>query len=77
MIVRWAETGRVPPDKGVIVTAAAFPAGLRTVRTEFTDVVSTSAVPTICEVPVALPATVYGRSAPLSVGKGNSICILC
>ena len=35
VIVRCAETGRAPPASGVIVRAAAFSAGLRTVRTEF------------------------------------------
>jgi hypothetical protein len=46
VITRWADTGRVPPARGVIVIAEGFPAGLRTVRMEFTAVVSTSAVPT-------------------------------
>ena len=39
MITRCADTGRVPPAKGVIVSAAALPAGLRTVKIELTDVV--------------------------------------
>jgi hypothetical protein len=36
---KCAETGRVPPAKGVIVKAGVFPAGLRTVKIEFTLVV--------------------------------------
>lgn len=59
----------VPPARGVIVNAAALPAGFLTVKTELTDVVSTKAIPTICNVPVALPATVYDKSAPLSVNN--------
>ena len=58
VITRCADTGRVPPAKGVIVRAAALPAGLRTVNIELTVVVVTTAIPTICEVPVARPATV-------------------
>ena len=58
VITRCAETGRVPPARGVMVSAAALPAGLRTVRTELTAVVVTTAIPTICDVPVARPATV-------------------
>ena len=38
VITRGADTGRVPPAKGVIVSAAALPAGLRTVKIELTDV---------------------------------------
>ena len=47
VITRCADTGRVPPARGVMVRAAAFPAGLRTVRTELTAVVVTIAIPTI------------------------------
>ena len=32
-MTRCADTGRVPPARGVMVSAAAFPAGLRTNRT--------------------------------------------
>ena len=39
MITRCADTGRVPPARGVTVSAAAFPAGLRTVRTEFVAII--------------------------------------
>ena len=53
VITRCADTERVPPARGVMVSAAAFPAGLRTVRTEFVAVVVTTAIPTICDVPVA------------------------
>ena len=52
VITRCAETGRVPPASGVIVRAAAVPAGFRTVRTELMTVVSTIAILTIWEVPV-------------------------
>ena len=58
MITRCAETGRVPPARGVMVRVAAVPSGLRTVRTELTAVVSTMAMPTIWDTPVARPATV-------------------
>lgn len=58
VITRCADTGRVPPARGVMVSAAALPSGLRTVRTELVDVVVTTAIPTICDVPVARPATV-------------------
>lgn len=43
----WAETGCVPPASGVIVSAAALPAGLRTVRMALIIVVFTIAMPTI------------------------------
>ena len=48
--------------EGVIVSVAALPAGLRTVRTELTAVVVIIAIPTILDVPVARPATVYSKS---------------
>ena len=57
-ITRCADTGRVPPARGVTVSAVALPAGVRTVRIEFTVVVDTTAIPTICDVPVARPTTV-------------------
>ena len=41
VITKWAETGRVPPTRGVMVSAEALPAGLRTVRTELIAVVVT------------------------------------
>ena len=47
VITRCADTGRVPPARGVMVSAAALPAGLRTVRIELTAVVVTTAIPTI------------------------------
>lgn len=47
MITRWAETGSVPPDIGVIVRAAALSAGFLTVNIEFIAVVSTIATPII------------------------------
>ena len=62
VITKCADTGRVPPARGVMVSAAAFPVGLRTVKTEFTAEVVTTAIPTICDVPVARPATVSDRS---------------
>ena len=43
MITRWAETGLVPPARGVIVSAAALPAGFRTVKMELIEVVVTMA----------------------------------
>ena len=58
VITRWADTGRVPPATGVMVSAAAVPSGLRTVRMELTEVVCTRAIPTIWVVPPARPATV-------------------
>jgi len=66
-MTRCAETGRVPPESGVIVNAAELPAGFRTVKIEFIAVVVTIAMPTICEAPVALPTTVYARSSPFNV----------
>ena len=67
MITRCADTGRVPPARGVTVSAAAFPAGLRTVKIEFVVVVDIIAIPTISEVPVARPATVYSKSSSFKV----------
>ncbi len=58
MITRCAETGLVPPARGVIVSAVELPAGFRTVSIELITVVVTSAIPTIWEVPVARPSTV-------------------
>jgi hypothetical protein len=55
---RCAETGRVPPASGVIVSAVELPAGLRTVRTEFRTVGVTRDTKTIWLVPVARPTTV-------------------
>ena len=52
VIIRCAETERVPPANGVIVNAAAEPAGFLTVNTESITAVSTIAIPTICELPV-------------------------
>jgi len=46
-ITRCADTGRVPPARGVMVSAAAVPSGFLTVRTELMTVVSTIAIPTI------------------------------
>jgi len=34
VITKCAETGRVPPASGVMVSAAAVPSGFRTVKTE-------------------------------------------
>jgi hypothetical protein len=47
VITRCADTGFVPPASGVIVIATMPPTGLRTLNTESTLVVCTSAVPTI------------------------------
>ena len=58
VITRCAETGRVPPASGVMVSAAAVPSGFRTVKTELITVVSTIAIPTIWDTPVARPDTV-------------------
>ena len=44
MITKCAETGLVPPARGVMVNAVEFPAGFRTVRIEFTLVVSIIAI---------------------------------
>ena len=46
-MTRCAETGLVPPAKGVMVSAAEFPAGFLTVKIELTDVVVTIAIPMI------------------------------
>lgn len=46
-MTRCADTGSVPPAKGVIVRAAALLAGLRTVKMELAVVVVTSAIPII------------------------------
>ena len=62
MITRCAETDSVPPARGVMVKAVELSAGLRTVSIEFMTEVCTMAIPTICEVPVALPTTVYASS---------------
>lgn len=62
-----ADTGRVPPANGVIVSPFEFPAGFTTARIELLVVVVTNAVDVICDVPVARPTTVYARSALLSV----------
>ena len=48
VITRWADTGRVPPARGVMVSAAALPAGLRTVSTELTAVLTVVAVAITC-----------------------------
>jgi len=48
-------------------TYAALPAGFLTVKIELTEVVVTMAIPTISEVPVARPTTVYAKSAPFKV----------
>ena len=47
VITRCAETGSVPPARGVTVSASAFAAGFRTVKVEFSEVVVTIAIPTI------------------------------
>lgn len=47
MITRCAETGRVPPANGVIVSVAALPAGFLTVKIELILVVVTIAIPII------------------------------
>ena len=57
-MTRCAETGLVPPARGVIVRAAALPAGFITVNTEFVRVVSTRNIPEISLVPAVLPTTV-------------------
>lgn len=49
VITKCAETGLVPPASGVMVNAVEFPAGFRTVKTEFITVVVTKAIPTICD----------------------------
>jgi hypothetical protein len=41
VMVRCADTGLVPPARGVMVNAVAFPAGFRTVRMELMTVVVT------------------------------------
>jgi hypothetical protein len=61
-----AETGRVPPGSGVSARAVVLPAGFRTVGMDLVTVVSTSTVAVVCDVPVACPATVWSRWAPLT-----------
>ena len=51
--IKCADTGCVPTEFGVIVSAAAFADGFLNVKTEFIAVVCTIAIPIICEVPVA------------------------
>ena len=46
-MTRCADTGRVPPASGVIVSAAAFPAGLRTVRMAIVETTVTNSVLTV------------------------------
>ena len=53
-----ADTGRVPPASGVIVSAVELPTGFLTVRIELIDVVCTNTAVEICDVPVARPTTV-------------------
>lgn len=63
--------GAVLPANGVIVRAAAFPAGFLTVNTELIVVVSTRNMPEISLVPVTLPTTVYSKGTSFNV---NSNC---
>lgn len=58
MITRCAETGLVPPARGVMVKAVELPVGFRTVSIELMTVVVTRVIPIIWEVPVARPTTV-------------------
>ena len=67
VITKCAETGRVPPASGVMVSAAELPAGFRTVKTELAASISTIAISTIWDVPVAQPTTVYSKSSPFKV----------
>jgi hypothetical protein len=46
-IARWAETGLVPPAKGVMVNAVELPAGFLTLSIEFITDVCTKAIPVI------------------------------
>lgn len=64
----------MPPAFGVIVNSVAFSAGFLTVNIEFSEVVVIIAVPIICEVPVALPTTVYSSSEPFKLSKLASKC---
>lgn len=57
--------GSVPPANGVIVSAVAFPGEASIEMTVFTVEVETKDCPTISEVPVARPTTVYGSRMPL------------
>ena len=58
VMIRFADTMRVPPAPGVMVNAGELKKGLRTVSVELTLVVCTRAIPTIWLVPVARPTTV-------------------
>lgn len=46
-MTRFPETDFKPPASGVMVKAALFPIGFRTVRIEFATVVVTNDIPTI------------------------------
>ena len=63
----FADTGRVPPANDVIVSAVALPEGFLTVKIELIVVVVTIVISMIWLVPVALPTTVYSKSAPFNV----------
>lgn len=68
-MTRCAETARVPPAVGVIVSAAGLLAGLRTVKIELMVVVCTIDIPMISDAPVARPTTVYSKSASFKVNS--------
>lgn len=54
IIIKWAETGSVPPALGVIVIAVVLLAGFRTVNIEVATVVDIIDTPKIWKVPVAI-----------------------
>lgn len=58
VITRWAETGFVPPVKGVIVDDVGLSAGFLTVKIESICVVVIMLVPILYVVPVVRPTTV-------------------
>lgn len=57
-MTRCADTGLVPPARGVIVSAVELLAGFLTVNIELVVVVVTRLIPIISDVPVARPTTV-------------------
>lgn len=69
VITRWAETGCVPPAKGVIISAVELSAGFLTVNIELIVDVSKRANPIVWLVPVALPTTVYAKESPFKVNS--------
>lgn len=67
LIKRRAETGTVPPAIGVMVSAAALPAGLFKLMTVLGTVVVNGNEFVICDVPVARPAAERAYGTPFTI----------